>query len=265
LIRQRSKETLQDQTYKIAELKAEADIRRSKKGSELEIVKANKTSNIEGIEAEIARLKKELEFKKSLTEGLKSLNSQESNFKPIQEKIAALELEKKGMIKDADLKINALENELKIGNNPYWEQVKRLDAELQFDESQQIQHIEVLAPSDGLIGTISCKEEEHVPSFKTLLTFYEPHSGIIKGYVHEDMTLEVNKGDLFEVSSLKDETIFYRGKVIGLGSRIVEIPNRLRKIPELKTYGREVLIEITKDNQFLQKEKVGIRRINVGE
>jgi hypothetical protein len=41
-----------------------------------------------------------------------------------------------------------------------------------------------------------------------------------------------------------------------LGSRIVEIPERLRKNPDLKTYGREVLIAIPPSNLFLQKEKV---------
>ena len=44
--------------------------------------------------------------------------------------------------------------------------------------------------------------------------------------------------------------------ITGLGSRIVEIPDRLRKNPDLKTYGREVLISIPPTNFFLQKEKV---------
>ena len=47
-----------------------------------------------------------------------------------------------------------------------------------------------------------------------------------------------------------------KGVVTTLGSRIVEIPPRLRKIKELKTFGREIIIEIPSDNPFLQKEKV---------
>ena len=47
-----------------------------------------------------------------------------------------------------------------------------------------------------------------------------------------------------------------KGVVKTLGSRIVEIPPRLRKIKELKTFGREIIIEIPSDNPFLQKEKV---------
>jgi len=92
-----------------------------------------------------------------------------------------------------------------------------------------------------------------------LLTFYKPHSNIVRGYVHEDQTAVVGIGDVLEVYSLKREDAVYSGKVIGLGSRIVEIPTRLRKLPDFKTYGREVVVEISTDNVFLQKEKVGIR------
>ena len=132
---------------------------------------------------------------------------------------------------------------------------------MDFDLSQQKQDITVTAPMDGLIGNIFCKEAEHISSYKTLLTFYEPHSGIIKGYVHEDLTLQVAIGSQFRVSSLKDDSKYYDGKVVGLGSRIVEIPARLRKVADLKTYGREVLIEIEKNNTFLQKEKVDISHV----
>jgi hypothetical protein len=44
------------------------------------------------------------------------------------------------------------------------------------------------------------------------------------------------------------------GRVSGLGQCVVEIPERLRKIPELKTYGREVLIEIPHDNSFCKRK-----------
>ena len=49
-----------------------------------------------------------------------------------------------------------------------------------------------------------------------------------------------------------------RGIVTGLGSRVVETPVRLRKIPEVSTYGREILVSIPPDNSFIQKEKVVI-------
>jgi hypothetical protein len=71
--------------------------------------------------------------------------------------------------------------------------------------------------------------------------------------------MKVNVGDSLEVYSLKVPGMVYDGVVTGLGSRIVEIPSRLRKLPEFKTYGQEVILSIPVVNGFLQKEKVGLR------
>ena len=263
LTRRKSKETLDDQTYQMDELRAEEKIWRQKKESELSELQLEKTNKISEVNGEIKQVEKELIFKKSLSEGLQSLPSNDANttFKPLEEELKELIAERERLSRYYDLQLKGLKEALRIGDSPYRERIKRLSAELDFEESQKIQPIAVVAPANGLIGTVSCKEAEHISSYATLLSFYEPHSGIIKGFVHEDLTLEVAIGDEFIVSSLKDETIEYQGKVIGLGSRIVEIPTRLRKMPDIKTYGREVLVEITKDNDFLQKEKVSLRRM----
>ena len=97
---------------------------------------------------------------------------------------------------------------------------------------------------------------ENVSSFNTLISFYERNPTLGKGFVHENLILQVNVGDTLIVTSSLHPQHTSMGIVGGLGSRIVEIPSRLRKMPEIKTYGREVLIEIPPNNPFLQKEKV---------
>ncbi len=264
LARVKSKESLSDQEFKIDELYAESRLWQQKKKDQLDREEQARDDKLTEIDLEIKNLQKEIEFKSSLVEGLSSIKVEEQNFNPILNKITELETEKVGVEEAFALEIQSINNELTLGKNPYLAQVNRLKAEAEFEESQKVLEIVVNAPTEGLIGNIFCKEAEHVPSYKTLLSFYEPHSGIIRGYVHEDLTLEVEIGTLFRVSSLKDENIHYPGKVIGLGSRIVEIPTRLRKLPGLKTYGREVLIEISKENSFLQKEKVALSINNEG-
>jgi multidrug resistance efflux pump len=261
LSRIKSSETLQDQDFRIAELQAEEAIWRQKQENEIEELTLSHQTQLSELDSKIESAKNELAFKKSLIENLKSIEPVESSYKPLEEELENYKRERIESIQNFNLKINGLKKELALGKSPYREHIKRLVAEKEFSASQQIQSIVVTAPSDGLIGNIMCKEEEHIPSYKTLLSFYEPHSGIIKGFVHEDLTLEVKLGDKFNIASLKDETINYSGTVIGLGSRIVEIPTRLRKIDAIKSYGREVLIEISKENSFLQKEKVSITYI----
>ena len=48
------------------------------------------------------------------------------------------------------------------------------------------------------------------------------------------------------------------GDVVGVGSRIVEYPVRLRKRQDIQIWGREVLIKIPENNAFLLGEKVRI-------
>lgn len=262
LSRRQSKETLEDQNFRIAELKAEEALWRQKKEHQLAELELAKQSKLSELEAKITQKKKELAFKKSLSADLKSITPNPTSYKPQEEEIEILKAEQLSLQQNYDLQLDGLRKELALGDSPYKEQIKRLAAEQIFDAAQKLQPLVVTAPANGLIGNISCKEEEHIPAYTTLLSFYEPHSGLIKGYVHEDLTMQVQIGDRFKVSSLKDVKITYEGRVIGLGSRIVEIPTRLRKMIDLKTYGREVLVEIPKANRFLQKEKVSLSFIS---
>ena len=261
ITRKKSKETLSSQSYRIDQLKAEQKIWLQKKNNDVEEIITRQTASLKQIDAEISQIESEIKFKASLSEGLKSIEIKEVDYRPLNEKIEELKIERNNINAIANKKIENLKNEIALGNSPFKPQINKLNADIVFEESQKEIKIFLTAPSDGLIGSIGCKEKEHISSFETLLTIYEPHSGLIRGYVHENLTLEVKENDQFKVASLKDPNINYIGTVTGLGSRIIEIPNRLRKNPTFKTYGREVLINISKDNEFLQKEKVSLIRV----
>lgn len=253
-----SKESLADESFRIDELQAESRLWTQRKKDDLARKEKAYSHEVNQVNRKIQELEKELSFKQSLAEGLQSIQIEESAYNPIKDEIANLKSKLAELNEAYALVVTGIENELRLGKNPFAQRVRRLNAEADFSEDKMVQEIVVLAPIDGIVGNIFCKEAEHIPSYKTLMTFYEPHSSLIRGFVHEDLTLEVDIGKQFRISSLKDASVQYDGEVIGLGSRIVEIPTRLRKMPDLKTYGREVLISITKENAFLQKEKVAI-------
>ncbi|MEM1120832.1 MAG: hypothetical protein AAGJ18_10320, partial [Bacteroidota bacterium] len=204
LTRRKSKEILEDQNFRIAELKAEEALWQKKQQNEIAELQVNQRNQLSEIAAKITKTQQELAYKKSLVEGLTTISPQETSYQPLEETLQRYLQEKKDLQQLYDLKINSLQEELSLGQNPYRAQIKRYLAEKAFDESQKVQPIVVTAPTDGLVGNISCKEAEHIPSYSTLLTFYEPHSEIIEGYVHEDLTLEVKIGQKFTISSLKD-------------------------------------------------------------
>jgi len=258
LSRIKSKETMSEESYRIDELSSESRLWTQRKKDAIAQKKQDYIHDKNELNRKISDLEKELEFKKSLVEGLKSVTPDPSSYNPITEEIATLKARLSELSQRYELELSGLENELALGKNPYQQRVKRLTASATFEEGQKVRDIIVTAPENGIIGNIFCKEAEHIPSYRTLLSFYEPHSNLVRGFVHEDLTLEVELGKQFQVSSLKKAGLKYTGEVIGLGSRIVEIPTRLRKMPDLKSYGREVLIQISKDNAFLQKEKVAV-------
>jgi multidrug resistance efflux pump len=258
LSRRKAKETLQDQEYRIAELRAKKALWKLQKENEILENRIKLKAKLDELESQKNRLKQEIAYKKSLYDGLTQPGKNEAAYNYLEAELQNI-LEAENATRQLyEAKIAGLEKELQLGQSPYEEQIKKYEAEREFEQAQDFQPIVVVAPSDGIVGDIKCKEAEHVSSFSTLMTFYEPHPNIVKGFVHEDLTLKVDIGQEFVVSSLKDENLKYSGKVIGLGSRIVEIPTRLRKIEVIKAYGREVLIEIPASNAFLQNEKVSI-------
>jgi len=256
IYRIKSKEVLEDAPFKIAELRAKEKIWKTEKQNDVETIKAKAKLEIEKLAGEKARIRNERQRKASLLKDLKTLPDSVSINHPIDSEIARIDKEISLLKASHATQIEAVQKELAIQKNPYQIEINRLQAEQQFQDATQKQQFELTAPFDGLVGNIQCKEGEHVPSYKTLITFYEPNPTIVKGFVQEDLLLHVAARDSFIVRSTKQADLFCYGEVIGLGSRIVEIPERLRKLMDVKTYGREVLVAIPTTNPFLQKEKV---------
>ncbi len=226
-------------------------------------LKLRRSTKVAELEAEIQRLEATMEYNKKLLEDLQSFKGTtvDSTANPALLKIASLQQQIQLVSDPINLEINQLQNELRALRTPTKLLQERIQNEIDFYEKEQ-QKLAILAPTDGIIGNILCKEGENISSFSTLINFYERRPTLVKGYVHESLILQVQEGDSLMVSSTLHPEQTIEGVVIGLGSRIVEIPERLRKMPEIKTYGREVLIRIPRQNPFLQKEKVMLNSNN---
>lgn len=174
---------------------------------------------------------------------------------PITLKIKALTKERNYAHSIINTEISKLESERFADNNPLLSQIKSLEREQEYYETKKESQT-IVAPADGLVGSIQCKANENIPSFQTLITFYDESPTLVVGYIHEEHMLKVNVNDTISIFSTTRPGIENIGIVRTRGSRIIEIPPRLRKIKELITYGREIIIEIPPDNPFLQKEKV---------
>ena len=219
-------------------------------------IEMDRDLRVKELESKIKEIEKEIALNESLYEGLKTIDAKEKSYNhPNQTKLEFLRQNQTDISQRASEEIKMQRQILSMVEGPSNVKSKILDTEITHFEREQ-EKLFIYAPSDGLIGNITCKEGENISAFSTLMNFYKHNPTFVKGYVHEKMILEVKVGDELEVSSSLNPDHKIKGVVFGLGSRIVEIPERLRKMADFKTYGREVLIKIPPNNKFLQKEKV---------
>lgn len=258
LQRVRAREGLADEDFKITELQAESLAWKSEKEGEIKVLESKYRIDSQELATRVREIEDEIAYKKSLFSDLSSLPAVPLEFRRLENEREALLAEK--ALRDTLYRQESakLRQEVLLGLDPYRSEISRLTAKRTFDEEQLVVDIEIKAPFPGVVGNISCKEGEHIPSFKTLMTFYEPNPTMVKGYIYEDLILKVGLGDSLLIRSAKNPELTSLGMVTGLGSRVVETPARLRKIPEVSTYGREVVVSIPSDNSFIQKEKVVI-------
>ncbi len=248
-------------SFNIAELESRDQWRVAEIKARIEQLRAERAERAGEIQSEIRVLESERALNKRVLSGLESITITDSSAiseGPYATKIATLKEELRLAVEPIDKEISSLEKEFLLSGLPEKTQVDKLKNDISLYKKEQ-ERLTLYAPSDGLIGYVHCKEGENIAAFNTLISFYEQNPNMVVGYVHESLSLKVKVGDSLRVVSILHPQDQCMGTVSGLGHRVVEIPERLRKIPELRTYGREVLIDIPADNKFLQKEKVQLQ------
>ena len=249
-----------DLNHEVAKLQSQYKMWAQGLESSIRGLKAQKLTLQNEIQSSIDQLESKISINEALFQGLESIASEdEVKVKsPNKIKIEALKREKALAVAPINAEIRKLEQELYASENPLKLQIEKLQNELGYVQTQE-EKLMIQAPSDGVVGSIFCKVGEQMPSFSTLMTFYEENPTQVRSYVLESLSLNVAIGDSITVqSSILTESKCI-GTIIGMGSRIVEIPERLRKNPDFKTYGREIQIAIPPTNEFLQKEKVVLK------
>ena len=248
---------LSELSHDITELAARDRLNREDIRGRLEHYRALRAEKAGEIQAKIRILEAEEALNQNLFADLKSLPNRDTSKANalFTTKLNGLREELRLAVEPIDAEITRLQQELKITSVPAQTELSKLKKEIELYEAEQEQ-LKIFAPADGLVGSIHCREGENIQAFNTLISFYEQSPNTVLAFLHESLSTRLQVGDSIIVSSTLHPEQQCMGSVSGLGHRIVEIPERLRKLPEIKSYGREVLIRIPTDNQFLQKEKV---------
>ncbi len=139
--------------------------------------------------------------------------------------------------------------------------LESLKKELTLYEKQK-SDLNIVAKFDGIVQSINFKVGESVEPYRSIIAILQDKPTHIRGYVHEKMFKKIELGQPIKIHNLDtNRNSNYTGKVVSFGSSIVTFPSRLLKNPEMPTWGREVLIQITSKSNLILGEKVYLERI----
>jgi multidrug resistance efflux pump len=255
--------------FKIAEINRQLNELRTQKSAHVNLsrsevlqFKAQQDAKAGELRAQIRELEVQLETNQKLIAELKSLKKNESATdgtsdltNPVTIKIQQLKNELATLLDSSQTGMGRLNNELSYAGEPLAEKVRGLQKELDVLLEEK-SHSCKIAQISGVIGEVNFKEGEKLSPFTSLVTLHAESPSYVRGYIHENTYSQVQEGQRVSVSSLADKSNMVAGEVVGVGSRIVEYPVRLRKNPEMQMWGREVTIKIPEANHFLLGEKV---------
>ena len=250
-------------------LKAQDIVTTESINSQIAELEARKTALLNEINYKIKKLQAQYAINKQLSSGLKSLGNGpptgigNNTPNPIQLEIEGLEISRKLTIEPLKIKTNMLQRQLTSLEDPVTIRIALLEKELNLLLEEK-KKLFIYAQISGIIGSVRCKQGEQIAPFETILTLHAKSPSYIRGYVHEFAYSKVTPGIKAKVTSLADRSNKLSGKVVGVGSRIIEYPLRLQKTPDVRVYGREVQIEIPEVNNFLLGEKVLISVFDSG-
>lgn len=122
----------------------------------------------------------------------------------------------------------------------------------------RLQNLFVFAEVDGTVGAVNFKNGEKAPAFAPLITLLPQNPSYVNGFMNENLSTALEVGQKVEVISTSGKSV--QGLVTQVGSRIVQIPDRLLRIQTLPSWGREVVVKIPPHNGFLLGEKVSVKK-----
>ena len=253
-----------------------------------------KENELQKLASQILQVTQEFESKKALIQidtqaklKRRQLDLAELNTKLVRQNEVAMRLGGKVQVGDqstfydtlTQVKISSIKEEIIATKSYTAKELERLKLRM-LDEKQilekdaELVQMELLALNaeydllnkvaigNGIVGTVNVQLDELVPPYTNLISIYERNPTLIKAYMNEKITYQIDPGAEVEVVS---ENRLYRisGVVRELGARVVSYPNKIQPANHVRSYGQEIFIDISEDNRFLNGEKVFVYPIEV--
>jgi multidrug resistance efflux pump len=206
------------------------------------------------IDNRILQLEAEQALKSKLATDLQSIPTPQAD-KTLEPELVALRAERTEITKPYDVQLNTLSNDAQALLKSIDARLTGVDLELE-ELSRQQAELELKAPRSGVVGRIHFVPGEQVAARDPILNIYIEHPSQITTYIPEGQLTSIELGDSLRIRTLNADEYLLTAVVAGLGTKIRELPVRMRRDPTVQAWGRELRLQIPLNNTLMQGERV---------
>lgn len=169
----------------------------------------------------------------------------------------AFEVQKSSIDQEYQLKIKSLNEQLALAKPDLELDTALLANDMAYWDAVGEQQV-IRAPEAGWIGEVMVSESELTLKGVPLVEIWGLEARYVAGFIHENFRADIQAGQQVQLVSANNTDQTANATIVRLGNRIVEFPDRLRRAPGVRLWGRETIIQLEGGNPFLIGEKVVI-------
>jgi multidrug resistance efflux pump len=175
----------------------------------------------------------------------------------VTDKIAALRKEMTDVETEAEEELRVLSARQSATREVAAAKSGQAQAELGFVRAER-NRLLLVSPIDGYVEGIFFGKNALVPAHRDLLKINPLAPNRIIGFIHEAAEVPFSVGQTVELASFNRPEVTTQGTIVGSNPKMSELPLRLRKLAEVRSWGREVFIQMPEQNAFFISEKINI-------
>lgn len=223
---------------------------------EKELVRTRLSANVRELQAEISLLITE-DSLNTLFRGSVYSDLKPAGNKMVADKIAARRKQIDDLQKNAAEEIRILESkQAALGAVASVRNESTRAAQKQLESEKN--RLFLVAPIDGYVETVLVARNALVEAFTELMKINPQAPNTVIGFIHEASDAPLAVGQEVELVSFNRPEVKCSGRITSINPKMTELPLRLRKFIEMRSWGREVFIGLPQDNRFYISEKITI-------
>lgn len=223
---------------------------------EKELVRTRLSANVRELQAEISLLITE-DSLNTLFRGSVYSDLKPAGNKMVADKIAARRKQIDDLQKNAAEEIRILESkQAALGAVASVRNESTRAAQKQLESEKN--RLFLVAPIDGYVETVLVARNALVEAFTELMKINPQVPNTVIGFIHEASDAPLAVGQEVELVSFNRPEVKCSGRITSINPKMTELPLRLRKFIEMRSWGREVFIGLPQDNRFYISEKITI-------